>query len=224
MELTGLGIGKRGAGFSAGVVEKTLGAFWSSDLNGANGDDIAWKGLGTAAFGAPKGFEGGMLPENGEVKLFGGSDGWAGVCSKEGAGGCEVDDSSLGSREDSSTSLRRLEAESDGPPNGTLSERCPFVRGLDGCSSFSSSLTKRESSSALALDLGGRARARFDSIEVSIIPKFVASEMFNPSTTATKVRPARFDSTIFSEKAWSDDGWKAVETRVSREMNNTRTR
>ena len=63
-----------------------------------------------------------MLPVNGEGKGLGGSDGGAGVCPQEGVVDPETDCSLLGGREDSSTAFRRLEAESDGLPDGILSE------------------------------------------------------------------------------------------------------
>lgn len=65
----------------------------------------------------------------------------------------------------------------------------------------------------------GEARVRFDSSEVSTIPKLAESSMVKPRITATSDLPARFDSTVFSEYPWSEDGWKAIDERVSRGTN-----
>ena len=62
--------------------------------------------------------------------------------------------------------------------------------------SFSSSLTKRESSSVVDRPVGaGKASNRCGSTELSIMPMLAASLMLSPRITATRLLPARFDST-----------------------------
>lgn len=62
--------------------------------------------------------------------------------------------------------------------------------------SFSSSLTKRESFSVVDGPVeAGKASDRSGSTELSIMPMLAASLMLSPRITATRLLPARFDST-----------------------------
>jgi len=107
--------------------------------------------------------------------------------------------------------LLEVEADAEDAAKGAKSWVCLLIWILGAGVSFSSSLTKRESSSsAILVTAGCNKPARLGKRELSIIPWLAACLTFNPRMMATSVLPARLDSTYFCEKACREDDWKAV--------------
>ena len=166
---------------------------------GANGDGPRAKGLGAAGAGVKvdkleaKGLEEAGADTAGVVDVgavrgwpnppLNGEGKWLLVCDAAAAGG----------------SL----AFGGNPPNGDGANAGGLSLGtvtLGAGISFSSSLTKRESSSVVGGPVGaGKASDRCGSTELSTMPMLAASLMLSPRITATRLLPARFDSTYVSE-------------------------
>lgn len=86
---------------------------------------------------------------------------------------------------------------------------------------LSLSLTKRVFSTGVGTS-EGVSSMRSGTEDSSIMPMAAASRMVIPRMTATKFRPARFDSTYVSEKACSEEGEKPKGEGVRRDKRDDR--